>query len=229
MRHHEPQQHHGAKNEDDGPHEQPQQFTAYRRIRTTHACFYEARRPYSVNYGRMIEKARVLESKEVYDGRVFRLRIDTIEDRGKQRNLDIVEHPGSFAIAALPADDRLVLVRQYRHAAGKALWEIPAGTAEPGEACESGALRELREETGYAADSLALLCTVYPTPGYSTERVHIYAARDLHAGEQQLEEDEDIEVREVSFDEAWAMQASGEIIDMKTVLALCWLSEGRHK
>jgi ADP-ribose pyrophosphatase len=177
----------------------------------------------------MIEKARVLESQELYKGRVFRLRVDTIEDRGKQRKLDIIEHPGSFAIAALPADDRLVLIRQYRHAAGQALWEIPAGTAEEGEAWESGALRELREETGYTADSLALLCAVYPTPGICTERVHIYAARGLHAGEQQLEEDEDIETREVSFEEAWRMQASGEIVDMKTVLALCWLSEGRRK
>lgn len=177
----------------------------------------------------MIDQPRVLESREIYKGRIFRLRVDTVEYEGTTRKLDIVEHPGSFAIAPLPAEQRLILVRQYRHAAKQALWEIPAGTAEPNEECSAGALRELREETGYSADSLELLCTVYPTPGYCTERVHLYTARGLHPGAQQLEEDEDIEIREVTFDEAWAMQASGEIVDMKTVLALLWLSRGRHK
>jgi ADP-ribose pyrophosphatase len=177
----------------------------------------------------MIEQPRIIDSREVYKGRVFRLRVDTIEYDGTERKLDIVEHPGSFAIAAVPAERRLILVRQYRHAAKQALWEIPAGTAEAGEECAAGALRELREETGYTPDSLSLLCTVYPTPGYCTERVHVYAAYGLHAGAQQLEDDEDIEVREVGFEEAWAMQASGEIVDMKTVLALLWLDRALRK
>lgn len=192
-----------------------------------HGCFYEARAPYSVNLGAMSEQPRLLDSQELYRGRVFRLRKDTVEDsEGRRHQLDIVEHPGSYAIAALPAADRLVLVRQYRHAAKQALWEIPAGTAEADESCEDGALRELREETGYTAESLDLLCSVYPTPGYCTERVRIYAARGLHAGPQQLEDDERIDVREVSFAEALSMQASGEIIDMKTVLALLWFTGG---
>ena len=160
---------------------------------------------------------------------MFRLRVDTIEDDGKERKLDIVEHPGSFAIAPLTAPGRIVLVRQYRHAAGRALWEIPAGTAEPDETCEAGAVRELREETGYTADSLELLCAVYPTPGYSTERVHVYAAHGLHAGTQELEEDEDIEMLETSLEKAWDLQASGEIEDIITVLALLWLFGGRRK
>lgn len=178
----------------------------------------------------MSEEPRLVASQEIYKGRVFRLRVDTVEDgEGRRYKLDIVEHPGSYAIAALPAPDRLVLVRQYRHAAGRSLWEIPAGTAEAGESCEDGARRELREETGYVADSLELLCSAYPTPGYCTERLHIYAARGLHAGPQQLEEDERIDVREVTFSEAQSMQASGDIIDMKTVLALLWLAGRRHK
>jgi ADP-ribose pyrophosphatase len=176
----------------------------------------------------MSEQPRVIASQDIYKGRVFRVRVDTIQDdEGKQHRLDIVEHPGSYAVAALPEPERLLLIRQYRHAAGQALWEIPAGTAEAGESCEDGALRELREETGCTADALELLCSVYPTPGYCTERVRIYAARGLHAGPQQLEEDERIDVREVTFEEAWGMQAAGEIIDMKTVLALLWLSGGR--
>lgn len=180
--------------------------------------------------GAMSDQPRLVASQEIYKGRVFRLRVDTVDDgEGRTHRLDIVEHPGSYAIAALPAPDRLVLVHQYRHAAGQKLWEIPAGTAEESESCEEGAARELREETGYAADSLELLCSVYPTPGYCTERVRIYAARGLHAGPQQLEEDERIEVREVTFEQAWSMQASGEIIDMKTVVALLWLDPGRRK
>jgi ADP-ribose pyrophosphatase len=176
----------------------------------------------------MSEHPQVTATKEIYSGRVFRVRIDTVQEDGRRHNLDIVEHPGSYAIAALPDADRIVLVRQYRHAAGQALWEIPAGTAERDESCEGGARRELREETGYLADSLDLLCSVYPTPGYCTERVHIYSARGLRAGPQQLEEDERIDVREVTFEQAWAMQASGEIIDMKTVLALLWLDRNRR-
>lgn len=176
----------------------------------------------------MSEQPRVVETREIFKGRVFTVRTDTVEIDGRAQRLDIVEHPGSYAIAALPAADRVVLIRQYRHAAGQALWEIPAGTAEKDEGCEDGALRELREETGYTADSLELLCAVYPTPGYDTERVHIYAARGLHAGPQQLEEDERIDVRDVTFEEAWAMQASGQIVDMKTVLALLWLAPRRR-
>jgi ADP-ribose pyrophosphatase len=171
----------------------------------------------------MNEQPRLLNRQEIYKGRIFTVRIDTIEDEGESRRLEIVDHPGSYAIAAMPAPGRLVLVRQYRHAAGACLWEIPAGTAETHESCEDGARRELREETGYSADSLALLGSLYPTPGYCTERVHLYAARGLRAGPQQLEADERIDVTDVTFEQAWAMQASGEIVDMKTVAALLWL------
>lgn len=177
----------------------------------------------------MTDLPKVVRSQEIYKGRIFTVRIDTVQIDGKERKLDIVEHPGSFAIAAIPAQERLVLVRQYRHAAGAELWEIPAGTAEPGEECEAGAKRELREETGFTADSWQQLCVAYPTPGFCTERVHVYAARGLHAGPQALEEDERITVREVSFGEARSMQASGEIVDMKTILALLWLEGCRDK
>ena len=76
---------------------------------------------------------KVIDSKEIYAGPIFRVRVDTVEENGKRRDIQLVVHPGSFAIAALPDADRIVLVRQYRHPAGRSLWEIPAGTAEPGE------------------------------------------------------------------------------------------------
>lgn len=168
---------------------------------------------------------KVIHSKEIYAGRIFDVRVDTVEQDGKRNEIELVVHPGSFAVAALPDDDHIVLVRQYRHPAGLSLWEIPAGTAEPGELPEDGAKRELREETGCLADSWTLLCTLYPTPGFCTECVRLYVAHGLHAGPQQLEEDERIEVRQVSFQDAWRMQASGEIIDMKTMVALLWLGK----
>lgn len=177
----------------------------------------------------MSDAVKVLQSKEIYHGKIFRVRVDTVEQDGKQRDVELVVHPGSFAVAALRDDDHILLVRQYRHPAGLSLWEIPAGTAEPGEDPASGARRELKEETGCSAGSWKLLCTLYPTPGFCTECVRMYVARDLRPGPPQPEEDEHIEVRHVSFQDAWRMQASGEIIDMKTMVALLWLSKRPFK
>lgn len=171
------------------------------------------------------EAPKVISAREIYDGRIFRVRIDTVELEGKRQEVELVEHSGSIAIAALPDDGRIILIRQYRHPAGLSLWEIPAGTAEPDEDPLTGAKRELKEETGYSAASWELLGNLYPTPGFCTECVHLYAARELQAGPQHLEQDENIEVRQVSFQEAWRMQASGEIIDMKTMVSLLWFSK----
>jgi 8-oxo-dGTP pyrophosphatase MutT (NUDIX family) len=173
---------------------------------------------------------RIVDSREVFKGRVFSVAVDTIEEPdGTRRRRDVVRHPGSYAIVAMPSPSSILLIRQYRHPAGADLWEIPAGTADPDETPEAGARRELREETGFTAGDLELLGHLYITPGYSTERLWLYAARRLAAGMQQLEPDEVISVREVSFAEAATMQASGEISDMKTVLALCWLAAGQDK
>ena len=186
--------------------------------------WYEASGAYSVKACAMEQAPRVVTTQEIYKGRIFTVRIDTLAVSGKEQRVEIVEHPGSVAIAALPSAQSIVLITQYRHAADQILWEIPAGTAQCGESFEEGARRELAEETGYQADHFELLCDVYPTPGYCTERVHLFAARGLHGGAQSLEEDERIDVREVSFEEAANMQASGQIRDMKTMLALLWLA-----
>lgn len=177
----------------------------------------------------MSRKARIVASDRLFEGRVVGLRVDTVEEDGVRRRIEVVEHRGSFAIAPVTGTGRIVLVRQYRHAAGEDLWEIPAGTAEPGEEPIAGARRELREETGYTAQRLREICSVFPTPGYSAERVRIYAAYGLQPGEQALDEDEQIEIGEFDLDRAWSMQASGEIADMKTVLALLWLLRERDK
>ena len=177
----------------------------------------------------MTDAPKVLRTKEIYDGKIFRVRVDTVEQDGKTRDVELVVHPGSFAIAALPDDGSIILVRQYRHPAGLSLWEIPAGTAEPGEDPESGARRELKEETGCLAEWWELLGGFYPTPGFCTECVRLYVARGLKPGPPDPEEDERIEVRHVTFQDAWRMQASGEIIDMKTMVALLWLSKRPFK
>src|SRR5579863_8839498 len=100
----------------------------------------------------LVEVPRLVSSRRLFEGRVFNVRTDTVAySDGAEHALDVVEHVASMAIVATPEPGRLVLVRQYRHPAGSLLWEVPAGTAEPGESEVEGALRELREETGYTA------------------------------------------------------------------------------
>jgi ADP-ribose pyrophosphatase len=176
------------------------------------------------------ERPRVISSARVFEGRVFRCRIDFVRyDDGAEHRLDVVEHGGSFTILATPRPGELVLVRQYRHAVGRALWELPAGTAEPGEDPLMGAARELREETGYRAGSLRPLGSLYTTPGFCDETMHFFHAEQLEAGEQALDDDERIEVQTFSHDAAWRLVASGEIADCKTVLALLWLETTRRE
>lgn len=169
---------------------------------------------------------RIIDSQEVFSGRVFRVRVERVEIDGRERHIDVVAHPGSFAILARPQADSLVLVRQYRHAAARELWEIPAGTAEPGESPEEGARRELREETGYRAGSIRPIFGGFATPGYCEETLTVFLADDLVAGEQNLDADEDITVRTVGLREALRMQAAGEIYDLKTLAAIFWLAAG---
>ncbi len=172
----------------------------------------------------MSDETRVLHTRNVFTGKVFAVRVDTVEQDGTTRDVDVVEHAGSVAILARTAPDRIVLVEQYRHAAGRKLWEIPAGVLNAGEAPESAAIRELREETGYAARRTSTMFKGYPTPGYCSEILHFVLADDLRAGEPEPDEDERIEVREVTLAEAAGMQAAGEIVDLKTMTALLWLA-----
>jgi ADP-ribose pyrophosphatase len=166
----------------------------------------------------------VISSQERFVGRVFRVRTDEIvfPDGGDAR-LDIVEHRGSYAVIATPAPDTLVLVRQYRHAVGRALWEIPAGTAEPGEALLAGALRELAEETGYRAGTARLLGSFYMTPGFCNEIMHLVHADELTPGETSFDEDERIVVQNFTIDQMQQLVRNGEIADAKTLISWMWL------
>jgi ADP-ribose pyrophosphatase len=172
----------------------------------------------------MEDRPELVSSRRVFEGRIFNVRVDEVRySDGSQHSLDIVEHPGSVVILATPSDHELYLVRQYRHATGRMLWELPAGKCEPGEDPEAGAARELHEETGFRAGRLRALGSVFMTPGFCDEVMHFFHAADLTPGAQSLDEDERIEVACFTRDAAWRLVASGEIADVKTVLALYWM------
>lgn len=163
---------------------------------------------------------RVVRSRRVYDGSVVSLRIDEVELAGGGRAArEIVEHRGAVAAVPLLADGDVLLVRQYRGAAGERLLEIPAGTLEPGEDPSAALQRELAEEIGMRAGSVEHLSSFLPSPGFLTELVHVYLARDLTPHRLEAEED-DLEVVRMPLGEARAMVARGEIRDAKSIIGL---------
>jgi len=190
---------------------------------------YEGERDRSAKPLPMEELPRVVESERVFEGRVFGVRIDRIRyPDGAEHRVDVVEHGASLAIVATPSPGEVVLVRQYRHPAGGVLWEIPAGTAEQGETALDGARRELREETGFTAERVVPIGSLWVTPGFCSERMHFFHAQELSAGEPAFDEDERIEIGIFSFRAAWRLVARGDA-DAKTVLALLWLQGGEDK
>jgi ADP-ribose pyrophosphatase len=176
----------------------------------------------------MEELPQTIASQRAFEGRVFGVRTDRVRfSDGTEHRLDIVEHPGSVVILATPSPDELILVRQYRHPAKRYLWELPAGTSEPGEDPAAGAARELAEETGFRAGSLRAIGSLLMTPGFCDEVMHFFHADDLRAGPQSLDEDERIEVAKFTREAAWRLVAEGEIADVKTVMALLWMPSGQ--
>jgi ADP-ribose pyrophosphatase len=168
-------------------------------------------------------RARVLESKVVYNGPVFGVRRDRlIEPGGLRATRDVVTHNGSVVILPLLNGGRVLLVRQYRHAVGQFLWELVAGRIEPGEEPRLAAKRELEEETGYRAQRFRQLLDVFPTPGFVSERMIIFAAEGLTRGVARPEEDERIAVRAFSWTRVNAMLRRGALRDAKSIAALLY-------
>lgn len=156
-------------------------------------------------------------SEYVYKGKVISLRVDRL-DNGRVR--EVVEHRGSVAILPFLDDSTIILERQYRYAIGRHLLEIPAGMVEVGERIEEAAARELLEETGYRAGRLEYMGKCYMTPGYCTEVIHFFIARDLIEDKTCREDDEDIELVTLDLDEALSKVTSNKIEDAKTAYAL---------
>jgi len=172
---------------------------------------------------------QTIGSSLVFEGRVFDVRRDELRyDDGSIHRVDVVEHGASVAIVATPAPNEIVLVRQYRHPARSLLWEVPAGTAETGEAPIDGAKRELREETGYVAGRIVPVGSAWMTPGFCSEIMHFFRADELTPGEPSLDDDERIEVATFTLETAWRLVALSAA-DAKTALALYWLQGGADK
>jgi ADP-ribose pyrophosphatase len=162
----------------------------------------------------------------VFKGRVFRVYAEALLlPSGRTVKREIVRHPGSVAILVLDEEGGVLLLRQFRQAVGRRIWEIPAGTLEPGEQVLGSARRELREETGYRARRWRKLTSILASPGILDERLHLYAAWDLVAGSSRPEADEEIECHWVRLARASAMVRDGTLSDAKSVCALLYLSQ----
>jgi ADP-ribose pyrophosphatase len=158
---------------------------------------------------------------EIYKGRIIHVRReDVVLPNGVTTTLELVRHPGAAAVVALDDGGQVVLIRQFRHAAGGFIWEVPAGTLHADEAPAACAARELQEETGLAAGELMPLGSVLPSPGFCDERIHLFLARQLTPVAQQLDRDEMLTVARVPLDRALAMIAADEIQDGKSIAAL---------
>lgn len=170
-----------------------------------------------------------MQRRRVYDGKVVKLDLDEVELPGGARiELEVVRHPGAAAVVPFVSRDRIVLIHQFRHAVGRAIWEVPAGKLD-GETPEVCAVRELEEEAGLRAGRLEPLGAIWTTPGFTDERIYLFAAYDLQPVAQRLEDDEVIEVVEMPFTRALEMVWSGELSDAKSALALLHASHRRAR
>lgn len=165
-------------------------------------------------------REETLQKNYVYRGKIINVRCDDAQlSDGRPCKRELVEHSGGACVLCV-IDGKVVLVRQFRYAYGEELLEIPAGKLNAGEDPLVAAKRELEEETGLVAKRLEHLYTLYPTPGYTNEKIYIYRAFDVERGEQHLDEGELLNVVFLPLDEAIAMVRRGEIRDAKTIVAL---------
>jgi ADP-ribose pyrophosphatase len=179
-------------------------------------------------------KAKLISSKLAYKGKVFSVFSDkVIEPSGAINTREVIRHNGSVVILAVdesknPQDPDIIFERQYRHAAGQFLIELPAGRVEPGEAPLTAAKREMIEETGYRAKRWTLLTKYFASPGFLGEWMQIYLARDIRDGVSQPEDDEQIEVFRLPLSEALALVAANKIHDGKTLIGLMLYDAARR-
>lgn len=163
----------------------------------------------------------VNQTQLIRKGRVFNLYAESVTlPNGVKVAMEVIRHPGAAAIVPITDDRSVLLLKQYRHAVGGAIWEIPAGTMERGEAPHGCARRELVEETGYRAGHLKRLAEIVPLPAYSDERIHLFLATSLERACQRLDADELLSVHRIGLQQAIQMITDGEIQDAKTIVGL---------
>jgi ADP-ribose pyrophosphatase len=166
---------------------------------------------------------RTLSSRYVYKGHNISLRVDNVVlPSGKETLREVVEHNGAVAVVALDDEKNVLLVRQFRHAAGKELLEIPAGGIDPGETPEETARREMQEETGFCPDRLELLGGFYSAPGYASEYLYLFLATELAPARLIAEDTEEIKLVRVPLNEAIELIKSGDIQDAKSIAGLLY-------
>lgn len=163
----------------------------------------------------------VLRSEVRYQGRAFNVRVDEVEFApGRTHRLDIIEHTGAVTLLPLDDEGQIWFIRQYRHAAGQSLLELPAGTLKPGEDPALAANRELQEEIGMRAARLEEIATFYLAPGYSTELMHLYLATGLNPSVLDQDEDEVITVEKVPVGAVWGLIEQGALADAKSLVGV---------
>ncbi len=159
--------------------------------------------------------------RNIYTGKVVTLNVDTVKlPNGVTIDLETIRHPGAAAVVPIKDDGTVVLIRQFRHAAGGFIYEIPAGKLSPGEDPLHCAARELEEEVGYRAASFELLSSIFTAPGFADEVIHVYKATGLIKGRQQLDHDEVLEIVEMPLTAAMERIVDGTIRDGKTIVGL---------
>ena len=172
------------------------------------------------------DKRALLGTTVIHDGRVVHLSVDTVRfPDGSVGRLELVRHRGAAAVLPFPGhredpDPDVLLLQQYRYAAGGVIYEVPAGIIEPGESWEECARRELEEETGFRAGTLVKLTTIHTTPGFTNEEIHLYAAFDLTEGTARTDEDEFLRVERVPMSRALELARSGEMTDAKSLVTI---------
>lgn len=160
-------------------------------------------------------------TREIYRGKIVHLFVESADlPNGKTFEMEVVRHPGASAVVPLKEDGKVVLIYQYRHAAGGFIYEVPAGKLSPGEAPESCAEREVEEEVGYKVGKLEKLTTIFTAPGFCDEQIHLFLGTELVFSGQQLGEDEVLQVIEMPFEEAMNRIEDQTIRDAKSIVAL---------
>jgi ADP-ribose pyrophosphatase len=176
-----------------------------------------------------------ISGRRSYTGRIIAVDTDTVRfPDGSVGELDMIRHPGASAIVPFLSapggdDPHLLLIKQYRYAANQYLYEVPAGRLEPGEDPRDCAIRELREETGCRAERMDYLTTIYTTPGFTDERIHLYMATGLERGDTAHEADEFMTVETVTLSKALRLIEEGTISDAKTTVAILFAAGYRAK
>lgn len=172
--------------------------------------------------------AELIARTSVYKGRIFELEIDVVKlPTGHTIDMEIVRHPGSVVLLPIPEPGAIILIRQYRYTIDRWIWELPAGSLKPGEDPDQAAARECEEEIGLAPGKVTRLHGYYPTPGFCDEKMIYYRCENLRppapGSTARKDDDEEIEPRTFTLEEARALVASGEIVDLKTLAGLSLL------